>query len=196
MLPHSPPQSPVESQHRLWHVGSSLKTFHWVPIPSEYKPSSLERPRKLLVSRQHHLPPQLLPLCLSGSLSSRNAGFLSSLGNFQPCCGLRASEFCFPFPQSPFPRETHFLTSFRSLLLYHLPSEVFIGCFTKNCKPRCCTHWHVLFCSVLPHRMWRQLASFSPHPAAWRHGYGGAAETKSCPVCGLFSAGRCNKGYS
>lgn len=104
------------------------------------------------MSRHHHLPPQLLLPCLSGSLSSRNAGFLSSSGTFQPCCGLRASELCFPFPQSPFPRETHSLTPFTSLLLYHLPSDIFIGSFTKHCKPSCSTHWHpfVLSCSVFP----------------------------------------------
>lgn len=51
------------------------------------------------MSWHHHLPPQLLLPCLSGSLSSRHAGFLSSLGNFQPCCGFRT---LFPFPTKPF----------------------------------------------------------------------------------------------
>ena len=98
-------------------------------------------------------PPTSAPASLPLWLTVFQEWWLPEFFRNRPaCCGLRASELCFPFPQSPFPRETHSLTPFTSLLLYHLPSDVFIGSFTKNCKAPCSTHWHpfVLSCSVFP----------------------------------------------
>lgn len=114
---------------------SSLNTSHdmWVPLSNlsieflSHQSTSHHLWRDLEGSWCPNIMTSHLSSCFPASLAHCLPGMLASWVLWETSSHAVASELCFPFPQSPFPRETHSLTPFRSLLLYHLPGDIFPG---------------------------------------------------------------------
>lgn len=167
----------------MWFLS---QTFPLRFLSHQYKPSSLERPRRFLMS---NIMTSHLNSCFPASLAHCLPGMLASWVLWETSSHAVA-EVCFPFTK-PFSQRDSLSHSLQVLLLYHLPGDIFPGSLQTILL-----HTLAPFCS---------LALFCPIEVRKQHHshltllHGDMdievqLRPKSCPMGGLHTTGHCSKG--